>query len=94
MQAVAESCYPSDTALPLDHIVARLEQMVAGEWPARHSPIDNFGLVADAMVKVCTSKHRVLPNMGTKLVDAASWMIILNAPDRPVESMVNESRIL
>ena len=53
VQNVAENCYPSETALPLDHIVLRLEQMAAGQWPARQSPLDDYRCVPDAMVKVC-----------------------------------------
>lgn len=50
---IADSCYPSETALPLDHIVSRLEQMSAGAWPVRQSPLDDHTCVADAMVQVC-----------------------------------------
>ena len=49
---MAEVCYPSETALPLDHIVLRLEQLSAGEWPAKQKPLDDYRCVADAMIKV------------------------------------------
>lgn len=49
---MAEVCYPSETALPLDHIVLRLEQLSAGEWPTQQKPLDDYRCVADAMVKV------------------------------------------
>ena len=53
---MAEVCYPSETALPLDHIVLRLEQLSAGEWPSRQKPLEDYQCVADAMVKVCSDQ--------------------------------------
>lgn len=54
VQRVTSSCYPSDTALPLDHVLLRLEQMSSGVWPHRHgTPLEDHGGVADNVVKVC-----------------------------------------
>jgi len=53
VQRVTSDCYPSDRALPLDHIQLRLEQISAGIWPHRDSePLTDFRGVADNMVKV------------------------------------------
>lgn len=54
VQRVTSSCYPSDTALPLDHILLRLEQISSGVWPHKNgTPLEDHGGVADNMVKVC-----------------------------------------
>ena len=54
VQRVTSSCYPSDTALPLDHVLLRLEQLSSGVWPHRNGmPLEDHGGVADNMVKVC-----------------------------------------
>lgn len=59
VQNLAEVCYPSETALPLDHIVLRLEQLSAGEWPTRQKPLDDYRCVADALVKVCSDQATI-----------------------------------
>lgn len=54
VQRMTSSCYPSDTALPLDHVLLRLEQISSGVWPHKNGmPLEDHGGVADNMVKVC-----------------------------------------
>lgn len=54
VQRVTSSCYPSETALPLDHVLLRVEQMSSGVWPHRSGmPLEDHGGVADNVVKVC-----------------------------------------
>ena len=56
VQRVAGNCYPSDRAMPLDHILLRLEQISAGLWPHKDSTaLEDHGGVADSMVKVCAT---------------------------------------
>lgn len=55
LHQVAARVYPSQTALPLDHIALRLEQMSAGMWPQTdNSPLTDSRAVPEALVKVCT----------------------------------------
>ena len=56
VERVTRECYPSNRALPLDHILLRLEQMSAGVWPDRNgAPLLDYMGVADNMIKVCTT---------------------------------------
>lgn len=62
MQQVASRVYPSQTALPLDHIALRLEQVSAGIWPQRAgSPLTDARAVPEALVKVCPHLMSLLP---------------------------------
>ena len=59
---VTAQCYPSSTALPLDHVAARLEQMAAGVWPHQDkSPLTNHTAVADALVQVAPTDRKPKP---------------------------------
>ena len=50
---VTDRVFPSTTALPLDHLALRLEQMAAGIWPQPDSsPLTDAGKVSDALVQV------------------------------------------
>ena len=51
---VADRAYPSTTALPLDHVALRLEQISAGLWPQHDDqPLTDAGKVSSALVQVC-----------------------------------------
>ncbi|DBA89731.1 TPA: hypothetical protein ACH3X2_004613 [Trebouxia sp. C0005] len=70
VQRVTSSCYPSDTALPLDHVLLRLEQMSSGVWPHRHgTPLEDHGGVADNVVKACKDEPGVVQEAYNALLD-------------------------
>ncbi|KAL0048046.1 hypothetical protein WJX82_006459 [Trebouxia sp. C0006] len=70
VQRVTSSCYPSKTALPLDHILLRLEQMSSGVWPHRNvTPLEDHGGVADNMVKACKDEPGTVQEAYSALLD-------------------------
>lgn len=54
--------FPSDAALPLPHLVLRLEQVAAGLWPAADGPEEtaDVGVVARALLEACCGSHEAV----------------------------------
>ncbi|DBA94363.1 TPA: hypothetical protein ACH3X1_001969 [Trebouxia sp. C0004] len=70
VQRVTSSCYPSDTALPLDHLLLRLEQISSGIWPHKNgTPLEDHGGVADNMVKACKDEPGAVQEAYNALLD-------------------------
>lgn len=53
--------FPSDAALPLPHLVLRLEQVACGLWPGADGPEEaDEGVVARALLTACCGSHEAV----------------------------------